>query len=266
MESSTHLSIPGLKQHIASQAAGALFGLFKRRDASTPSTKMWQAAERGDVKTVRKMLRHNFNIDSPLEFKDGAALHVAAQYGRTEVISALAESGANLELRNRVGATPLLVAAAFNKPDCVQRLVELGADVNAVDIETQPPLLYAATRGFGRVLRYLLSCRAVEVDAVNQSGATPLMAACEWGHAHAVQSLLEGGADPNARNPAGMTPAMFACMNDHDEALRCLIGTEDSKQRTDLSLRDKESRSAAEHARARGAIKCAALLEEMGAS
>lgn len=290
MEVNTHIKVPGLGAHIAGNVGSMLTGAFKKRDKSTSGTKLWQAAEAGDVKAVRKIAKSGFDLETPLEFKEGTAMHIAAQYGKLEVIKVLAEAGAKVDSLNNVHATPLLVAAAFDKWACVRELLALGADVNEPDREGQPALHYAAKRGFYNTMTALLTSTSLDVDIQNKYGGSALMAACEKGTAGTVGLLVKRGADPtltnesgstalhwaaehgdatvvalvagaarcdvNAQNGAGLTPAMISCALDRAATLQALIDS----GRVDWGRRDVQGRSAEDHARAAGTQLCLSML------
>ena len=61
----------------------------------------------------------------------------------------------------------------------------------------------AAQRGDPSIIRVLVKDAGVPVDAKDKDGATPLMAAADYGKPEAVKSLLTLGADPNAKSNNG---------------------------------------------------------------
>ena len=61
----------------------------------------------------------------------------------------------------------------------------------------------AAQRGDPSIIRVLVKDANVPVDAKDKDGATPLMAAADYGKPDAVKSLLTLGADPNAKSNNG---------------------------------------------------------------
>ena len=57
----------------------------------------------------------------------------SAYLGRTEILAALLDAGANIEFRNGDARTPLLQAITAGKTETVSFLLSRGADINAVD-------------------------------------------------------------------------------------------------------------------------------------
>ena len=97
------------------------------------------------------------------------------------------------------------------------------------------PLHGAAMHGHVEVLRTLLE-RGAEVNARDRfSGATPLHAAASQGHADVITALLESGADPQQRNGRGQTArdvclaAMSALVSEH-LALSGNAGSQEGKR------------------------------------
>jgi ankyrin repeat protein len=86
------------------------------------------------------------------------------------------EGGADVNVRNKYGKTPLHYAAKSGTPENITALLEAGADVNARDMDGWTPLYYAA----------------------------------EFGTPENITALLEVGADVNARDEGGKNPFDFA--------------------------------------------------------
>jgi ankyrin repeat protein len=65
-----------------------------------------EAAARGDVVEVRRLVAHGVKVDS--RDTDGVtALHWAARLGKTEAIKVLVELGADKDAKDKTGGTPL---------------------------------------------------------------------------------------------------------------------------------------------------------------
>jgi ankyrin repeat protein len=96
----------------------------------------------------------------------------------------LLEHGANPNLRNKTGSTPLDDAALSGNKDLIEMLLAHGADLSAQDPESKSaPLHYAAS--FGRL--------------------------------EAVRILVEHGADVSAKNSKGQTALQLAMSNQQEE-------------------------------------------------
>lgn len=108
------------------------------------------------------------------------ALHWAARGGHVEVIDYLISVGANPDIENIIGNTPLHVAIYYGKKEAVAALIRGGADVNkmnsgcvGIGYEYLRPIHYAALYGDVHLMGTLLGAGA-EISAKGQFDLTPL--------------------------------------------------------------------------------------------
>ena len=154
------------------------------------------AAERGDLESVRALLREGADVNASQG--DGmSALHWAAMNGDADMIGVLVYAGATLEGATRLGGyTPLHLASHRGLSGAVQALLTAGANAGAMTTTGVTPLHLAAESGDPTTVTVLLEAGS-EVDARDgYRGRTPLMFAASAGHVHAVEILLAAGADP----------------------------------------------------------------------
>ena len=167
------------------------------------------------------MSRRKDFIDSLV---DGVSrMHRAAATQTEHQIRELLERGADPNVRNFRGETPLHRAAIRNPDlDVSRTLIDAGADVNAQDEKGATPLHCAAHNpSTGRA--HLLIEAGADVGARDNSGATPLHHAAESGHEAMIVRLVEAGADPNARDQAGRTPLRIAVEKGGHEGTKTLL-------------------------------------------
>jgi ankyrin repeat protein len=144
----------------------------------------------GNLDSVRALLSQQVDVNSAQA--DGmTALHWAAYRDDLPMAEILLAAKANPELETRVGAvTSLILAARNGSAPMIAALLKAGAD----------PSKAAST------------------------GGSPLMAAATAGNVDAVKTLLDAGADLNARERTnGQTALMFAAWEDRADAIRLLI-------------------------------------------
>jgi ankyrin repeat protein len=96
-------------------------------------------------------------------------------YGFDELVALLLHSGAHVNLSDKIGKTALHYAAQAHREDVVRRLLEAGAEVNVQDIHGNSPLSNAVfySQGRGEVIRLLRESGADD-NLPNKHGVTPV--------------------------------------------------------------------------------------------
>ena len=117
------------------------------------------------------------------------------------------ERGANVNVRNGLGMTPLYYVCYNHKNfkeemKIARYLIDHGANVNNEDINQLTPLLYATDDNYNNLeLIKLLVEKGADVNHKDRSGLTPLMkAVCHPQYLDIIKYLIEKGADINTRN------------------------------------------------------------------
>ena len=143
-------------------------------------------------------------------------LRTAAIKGDLAALSRWLDNGADPNLEDSDGYTPLIFAVTNNHAGCVERLIEAGARPNCRTNTSRTPLNSAASTGNAAIIRMLLAAGA-QVNPVPGDEEIrelpPLYWAIDGSHAPAVRELLEAGADPNyeiMRHPITITPLVRA--------------------------------------------------------
>ncbi len=137
-----------------------------------------------------------------LDFPDWYTLANAAAQNKTEDVAGMLQRGANPNVTDGAGRTPLGYAAAFGNSAMLKLLLEAGARVDYRDSFGRMALHWAAEAGQAETIRLLLAAKA-PVDATARQGITPLMLAAGANKGEAVKLLLDGGADPKKQDFTG---------------------------------------------------------------
>lgn len=88
-------------------------------------------------------------------------------------------------------------------------LLQEGANANVRDGDGATPLLLSATSGFDDGVRILLAVNA-QVDLANRLGETPLLKAVQTRNTGIARMLLDAKANPDATDNSGNTPRSVA--------------------------------------------------------
>ena len=131
-------------------------------------------------------------------------LHVAASYGRTELIPLLLQKEQALNKPARDGFTPLLLALRHQQGKTARLLLSEGANPNVPDERGRSPLYYAADYDDLHTIQLLID-KKCEINTQKNDGSTPLRKAIERGSDELVRYLIGWGADLRKVDCYGMT-------------------------------------------------------------
>jgi ankyrin repeat protein len=134
----------------------------------------------------------------------------------------LIAEGANVELQDVGGHSPLHLAASRGQLSVVMLLLEAGANKNVRNKYGNTPLHFAASSGQLSVVTLLLEAGA-NMNVRNKHGTTPLHSAALSGQLSMVTLLLEAGANIDFRNRFGQTPMDLAGAKDHKDIFRLFL-------------------------------------------
>jgi len=173
-------------------------GLFEVLDegVSHSVTPLWCAAVSGRLAVVKVLLRHGADVNAVSD--SGSTPVRSACYivrpgentGHMEIIKALVEAGADIQMPNHFGGTCLI--NSVQSPYLVEYLIKHGADVNAEDVQHKTALHYAVQEHRLDTTKVLLQHGA---DPMKKSkyGDDILQTACIKGAIHIFNFILEMG-------------------------------------------------------------------------
>ncbi|KAL3485039.1 ankyrin repeat-containing domain protein [Aspergillus germanicus] len=181
------------------------------------------AALHGNAVSARLLLDAGANINAVAANGATALLLAVEDERRYDVLVFLLSQGADTEIADSMGRTPLISAAALGKEETVRTLLKHGAS-------TKPEMCYGYTAllsalrdpGYPRIVQILLKHEA-EVDHRDINGLTALRLACNFGDTEIISILLEHGADVDAADPHGMTPLLQVASGGLEDARDVLL-------------------------------------------
>ena len=161
----------------------------------------------------------------------------ASEEGKTAEVVELLERGADPNIQNIRGNTPIHLAAYHTNPQTTKLLLQYHANPNIQNIDGDTPLHLAAYHTNPQTTEVLLQHHA-NPNIQNIIGDTPLHLATLNNNPQTTEVLLQHNADPNIQDADGHTPIYYAITKHYHEIAE-VIG-----KYTDMKKEDKELHNA----------------------
>jgi|GEM_PF-5836038 len=209
-------------------------------------TALHLAAEKGDLATIKHLLK-NKRVDVNIQDRNGnTALHRATANGHREVVLALlSNEKVDPGLKNAQGDTALHLAVRRKHPEIARKLLEDNRlDPNQKNNEGETPLhLATEAKGNSENVELLLNSTRVDPNLGDNFGRTPLHQAARLGDSKNVELLLKNDRSAPGRmiDHGGGTPLHSAMGSlGNLEAVQMLL----RDGRIDPNLTDKKGNPA----------------------
>jgi cytohesin len=205
-----------------------------------PATPLQYAAELGNRQVAFQLIAAGAHIDG-VGPTGRTPLYYA--FGHLDLLQMLLDEGANVNVRDTDGTSPLDEAVWFDLLDVAAILLAHGADLNAPEPETgATPINEAAYKGHARLVRYLLQFHP-NLEVADKKGYTPLDNAIRMGKEDSAVLLLE------VQRPTHLVKALeTAIKKDEGSVVENLLRLGDVKALpSGTTLLDAAAFSGAEH-------------------
>lgn len=171
-------------------AAGAAAALLTAAPATaqrfSDGYKFLEAVDKGEVDKVKDLVNKNSTVVDARDVTDGhTALHIATKRRDTGWLRYLLTLGANPNVADKQGVTPLMLASQLGYVEGISMLASKGA----------------------------------KVDSANEAGETPLILAVHKRDLPMLRILLVAGADPDRSDNSGRTSRDYAKLEGFTAAL-----------------------------------------------
>src|SRR3989440_9526049 len=191
------------------------------------------------METNTQKANHNRNMKTNSSHANEQLLQ-ATQRGDREAVLKLLQEGADINVRDAQGRTPVMIATYQHNTGMVRALFQAGADVNIYDNNKENPLLHAAAQGWLDILRLAIEAHA-DTRLINRFGGISIIPASERGHVEVVRELLTcTNINVNHINNLGWTALLEAIVlsdggQAHQQIVQLLID-----HGADVNLPDKD--------------------------
>jgi ankyrin repeat protein len=227
----------------------ALQKMLAQVEAQAEAEHLHHAAANGEIEHVKLLISQGADVN--VKNNDGQTpLHYAARRGHKEVVELLLANGADVNARDRMSKTPVEHAMGGNHREIVQLLIYKGADIS--------PLHFALYMKDEAEARSLIEGGA-DVNRRTPYGTTPLDRAVVAGFRDIVELLIAKGANVNAKDNWDWTP-LHSAVYGHKDIVEILIA-----KGANVNARDGGGRTPLWYAQEEGHNEIVELLRKHGA-
>lgn len=223
------LLTPSLTPAQANQQALKLLENWPYPDRPRPEEQKFTAEK------IARLIAAGVNVN--IENKDGNTLLLKAIWHdhsnadaveAAEAVRMLLKAGAKVNGEKR---PPLLDAAIASRAEIVKELLAAGANPNISNDDGQTPLWFAAAFGNIVMAQMLINAGAYVDTPDNKLGSMPLMRAVLNGDIPMIQLLMDAYADPTIKNKSGQTAMDLAHEKKAPKAIIDLLSRKPQKAR-----------------------------------
>ena len=201
-------------------------------------------------------------IDVNWKNKDGiSALHLAIKLKNYRIAEILLRAGANPNLEDRFGETPIFNAVREDEPDLIELLLVYGADINHKNREGQTSLIVSAQNRKRQQAMLSLIKNGADLYATDNNKRNCLMHAANNDNGAMMDIILKAvDYDTNFLNSVDInkTSTMMICAKrGNREAVRVLLS-----RGANPFLLDNNGKGASDYAKKNGNHTCFEIIEK----
>ncbi|MDA0079922.1 ankyrin repeat domain-containing protein [Brachyspira hyodysenteriae] len=190
---------------------------------------LMNAISKGDMKALEKLVKDDTDLNK--QYDKITPLGLATARNDKEMVKFLVEKGADINLEDGYGYTPLIIAMKYRNIGLAKDIIDLKPDLNAICSATgDTPLTYLVDKvKFGSDICYYLIKNGADVNKKNNNGDTPLIVSVQnfilsYGM---LGVLINMGADYNIKNKEGKTAMDIVIEKDDKATLHHLNNPDD---------------------------------------
>ena len=175
------------------------------------------AVKNGNLE-VMKILVEKRNANIQLE-----GLHEAVKYNSCDILKYLISQGAEINMLNYEGISPLCIASHNGNIESVKILLDNGADVETKDSFKRTPLHLSAQRGYWSIVKLLIEIGNADIHAMAKNDETILHCVAAKNNIPMMEYLLRKGANIDEEDKQGKTALWIASSKGFDNTVDFLL-------------------------------------------
>ena len=176
---------------------------------------------RGLLLAFSVLLTASLAAPAQAQFSDSYKFLEAVRKKNGEEVTAKLEEPGTTIINTRdstTGETALHIVTARRDLTWMSFLIGRGANVNVRDVKGMTPLVLATNLGFVEGVDLLVTQKA-RVDESNNAGETPLITAVHNRNIQLIRTLLKAGANPDRSDNSGRSARDYALLEGQNGAL-----------------------------------------------
>ncbi|KAI9663972.1 MAG: Ankyrin-2 [Bathelium mastoideum] len=188
-------------------------------------TALHECCGHGHIEMGLMLIRRGARTDQH-HFSGWPPLHQAAGHGHWTLVEAILDHGGDIDILNpRTHYTALVYACEYGRVDTVELLLTRGANADIrIGDDDITVLMRAAKEGMTSVVEVMLDhSDMVDIESSDKEGRTAFFWAVLGGRIDTVRTLLDRGANPEARDGSKSTALCRACQNNDLKIAELLV-------------------------------------------
>lgn len=221
-------------------------GIFEEMNISTPiqrkNSLLLKSVMIGDISTIKNLLSLGADVNTQNSLGE-TPLIIATKKSYPIIVNMLLKEGANPNIKDVYGITPL-ISAVYNPKDdinIVNELLEKGANVNYITPQGDTALILATRKKFNIDIINSLLDSGSNINIQNNDGMSALMYAARGNNINLINILLNAGADINLKNNKGQTALEIAIEKNLNIDIINIISVK--SKRTDAGYKRKKTKN-----------------------
>ena len=178
----------------------------------------------GNYEIADYLLNHGADVNIRDNYGDTPLMWCSCVTGSADIAELLLKHGADVNIQNEVGVTALMHCCVEGFIDIVKLVLQYDADVNIRDNNGMTALMDSCRIKNADInIVELLLKHDADVDVQNNDGQTVLIIAIVQDHLDIAKLLLQHGANPNIHEDRGLTPLIIETTNGHLDMVKLLV-------------------------------------------